>query len=170
MSTRECSPRRTPSRTPSRCCEPLRSPPGPAPRWPTTTPTTPWRPKWFLNGSFGVVSTADDLAKWLIAQNGAGPALPGNIRRTVQTASGVGGSTYGMGWYTGKTAGGAPRLQHTGWLLTHNVAQTLLPASQYGIAVVTNTGIISGDDALLITDGLVTSSRAAPTPEQRPSP
>ncbi|NUW32608.1 beta-lactamase family protein [Nonomuraea sp. SMC257] len=112
-------------------------------------------PKWFLNGSFGVVSTADDLARWLIAQNGSSHAVPERTVRTAQTPSGVGGSTYGMGWQTGKTAGGAPELRHTGWLLTHNSAQTLLPGSRYGIAVVTNTGMISGDDALLISDGLI---------------
>lgn len=112
-------------------------------------------PKWFLNGSFGVVSTADDLAKWLIAQNGAGQVFPRTTVKTAQTPSGVDGSTYGMGWYAGKSAGGAPELQHTGWLLTHNSAQTLLPTGRYGIAVVTNTGMISGDDAVLITDGLI---------------
>lgn len=112
-------------------------------------------PKWFVSGSFGVVSTADDLATWLITQNGAGRVLPEKTLKTAQTASGVAGSTYGMGWVVGKTAGGAPRLQHTGWLLTHNSAQTLLPASRYGIAVVTNTGMISGDDALVITNGLI---------------
>ncbi|MFC4122109.1 serine hydrolase domain-containing protein [Nonomuraea zeae] len=112
-------------------------------------------PKWFINGSFGVVSTADDLAKWLIAQNGGGRIFPERTLKIAQTASGVAGSTYGMGWVAGATAGGAPRLQHTGWLLTHNSAQTLLPASRYGIAVVTNTGMISGDDALIITDGLI---------------
>ncbi|MEV0150723.1 MULTISPECIES: serine hydrolase domain-containing protein [unclassified Nonomuraea] len=112
-------------------------------------------PKWFLNGSFGVVSTADDLAKWLITQNGAGGVFPEKTVKTAQTASGVGGSTYGMGWETGRTAGGAAQLRHTGWLLTHNSAQTLLPATGYGIAVVTNTGMISGDDALLMADGLI---------------
>ncbi|GAA3443292.1 serine hydrolase domain-containing protein [Planomonospora venezuelensis] len=112
-------------------------------------------PKWFVNGSYGVVSTADDLARWLIAQSGAGGVLPEETVRTAQTASGTGGSDYGMGWVTGRTAGGAPRLRHTGWLLTHNSAQTLLPASGYGIAVVTNTGMVSGDDALIITDGLI---------------
>ncbi|GAA3467343.1 serine hydrolase domain-containing protein [Nonomuraea roseola] len=113
------------------------------------------QPKWFINGGAGVVSTADDLARWLIAQNGAGRTLPEKILKTAQTASGVAGSTYGMGWSAGKTGGGAPQLRHTGWLLTHNSAQTLLPDSQYGIAVVTNTGMVSGDDALLITDGLI---------------
>ncbi|MBN6050805.1 beta-lactamase family protein, partial [Nonomuraea sp. RK-328] len=113
------------------------------------------QPKWFLNGSAGVVSTADDLARWLIAQNGSSRAVPGRTVQTAQTPSGVGGSTYGMGWRAGKTAGGAPELRHTGWLLTHNSAQTLLPQSRYGIAVVTNTAMMSGDDALIITDGLI---------------
>ncbi|MEV6866812.1 serine hydrolase domain-containing protein [Streptosporangium subroseum] len=112
-------------------------------------------PKWFINGGYGVVSTADDMATWLITQNGAGHVFPEETVKTTQTASGVGGSAYGMGWDTGKTAGGAPQLQHTGWLLTHNSAQTLLPAGGYGIAVVTNTGMISGDDAVIITDGLI---------------
>lgn len=58
--------------------------------------------------------------KWLITQNGAGHVLPEETVKIAQTASGVGGSDYGMGWKTEKTAGGAPRLQHTGWLLTHN--------------------------------------------------
>ncbi len=112
-------------------------------------------PKWFVNGSYGVVSTADDLAKWLIAQNGAGHVFPQRTIQTAQTPSGVNGSTYGMGWTTGKTPGGAPQLRHTGWLLTHNSAQTVLPTGGYGIAVVTNTGMTSGDDAVLITDGLI---------------
>ncbi|MFC4060880.1 serine hydrolase domain-containing protein [Planomonospora corallina] len=112
-------------------------------------------PRWFANGSHGVVSTARDMARWLVAQNGGGGALPGRTVKAAQTPSGVGGSGYGMGWSTGRTAGGAPLLRHTGWLLTHNSAQTLLPASGYGIAVVTNTGMVSGDDALVLSDGLV---------------
>lgn len=112
-------------------------------------------PKWFVNGSYGVVSTAGDLAKWLITQNGSGPVFPQKTIKAAHAPSGVNGTPYGMGWSTGKTAAGAPRLQHTGWLLTHNSAQTLLPTSGYGIAVVTNTGMISGDDAVIITDGLI---------------
>ncbi len=112
-------------------------------------------PKWFVNGSYGVVSTADDLAKWLVTQTGAGHVIPRGLVEATQTPSGVGGSTYGMGWSAQRTPGGAPMLRHTGWLLTHNSAQTVLPGSGYGIAVVTNTGMISGDDALIISDGLV---------------
>ncbi|MGI5162130.1 serine hydrolase domain-containing protein [Microbispora sp. CA-102843] len=112
-------------------------------------------PKWFVNGSYGVVSTAHDLATWLLTQNGAGHVFPRGTVEAAQTPSGVGGSTYGMGWSAERTAGGAPMLRHTGWLLTHNSAQTLLPESGWGIAVVTNTGMISGDDALIISDGLI---------------
>lgn len=112
-------------------------------------------PNWFANGGYGMVSTAGDMAKWLIAQGGAGRTFPKATIRTMQTASGVGGSTYGMGWYAERTAGGLPTVKHTGWLLTHNSVQTLLPGSGYGIAVVTNTGMVSGDDSVIITDGLI---------------
>ncbi|WP_433248825.1 serine hydrolase domain-containing protein [Streptosporangium sp. CA-135522] len=125
-------------------------------------------PKWFVNGSYGVVSTADDMAKWLITQSGAGHVFPKETIKTAQTASGVGGSDYGMGWVSGKTAAGAPRLLHTGWLLTHNSVQTLLPASGYGIAVVTNTGMVSGDDAAIITDGLIDLIEGRPDAEAVP--
>ncbi len=125
-------------------------------------------PKWFVNGSYGVVSTAGDMAKWLITQNGAGHVFPEETVRITQTASGMDGSKYGMGWETGKTAGGAPQLRHTGWLLTHNSAQTLLPASGYGIAVVTNTGMISGDDAVIITDGLINIIEGRPDADAVP--
>ncbi|WP_327088396.1 beta-lactamase family protein [Nonomuraea sp. NBC_01738] len=107
-------------------------------------------PTWFVNGSFGVISTADDLSRWLIAQNS-----PTKAMRTTQTPSGVDGSTYGMGWYAETSPGGTPMLRHTGWLLTHNAAQTVIPSTGYGLAVVTNTGMVSGDDAAVITSGLV---------------
>ncbi|WP_327088927.1 beta-lactamase family protein [Nonomuraea sp. NBC_01738] len=113
------------------------------------------QPTWFINGGAGVVSTADDLGRWLAAQNGGGRVMTDKLLKTTHTPSGVAESTYAMGWTAGKTLGGAPQLRHTGWLLTHNAAQTLLPDSKYGIAVVTNTGMVSGDDALLISDGLI---------------
>lgn len=124
-------------------------------------------PKWFVNGSYGVVSTAHDLARWLITQNGHG-VLPRELVKATQTPSGVGGSTYGMGWSAERTAGGAPMLRHTGWLLTHNSAQTLLPGGEWGIAVVTNTGMISGDDALIISDGLVDMIEGRPDANAAP--
>ncbi|MFI6910256.1 serine hydrolase domain-containing protein [Nonomuraea sp. NPDC050394] len=120
-------------------------------------------PEWFVNGGYGVVSTADDMARWLIAQNGDRPAI-----KATHQGSGVGESTYAMGWYTGRTASGAPMLKHTGWLLTHNAVQVLLPGSGYGIAVVTNTGMMSGDDAAIIADGLIDLAEGRPDRQLAP--
>lgn len=103
------------------------------------------QPKWFVNGGAGVVSTANDLGKWLNAQKGpVGADL-----------------TYSGGWWSKKSAAGTPILEHTGWLLTHNSVQTVIPSTGYGIAVVTNTGMISGDDAVNISEGLVKLAEGA---------
>ncbi|MGW2509292.1 hypothetical protein ACWC0A_07640 [Streptomyces scopuliridis] len=68
-------------------------------------------------------------------------------------------SHYAMGW-SESTQDNEPRvIQHTGRLLTHNSIATLLPDSGIGIAVVTNTGMISGDDAPQISQGLVGLAR-----------
>ncbi|MFI6297683.1 serine hydrolase domain-containing protein [Nonomuraea sp. NPDC050790] len=114
-------------------------------------------PTWFINGSYGMVSTAADMSRWLIAQNGDQAAI-----KATHQPSGVGGSAYAMGWAGTETPGGRPMLKHTGWLLTHNSAQVLLPGSGYGIAVVTNTGMVSGDDASIIADGLVDLAEGRP--------
>ncbi|MFI6324680.1 serine hydrolase domain-containing protein [Nonomuraea sp. NPDC050556] len=105
------------------------------------------QPTWFVNGGAGVVSTANDLGRWLIAQKGQVGA----------------DGTYSAGWSSARSAAGTPLLHHTGWLLTHNSVQTVIPSSGYGIAVVTNTGMMSGDDAVNITEGLIqlTEGKAA---------
>ncbi|WP_405609822.1 serine hydrolase domain-containing protein [Streptomyces sp. NBC_01508] len=117
-------------------------------------------PRWFTAGGHGVVTTADDLARWLIAQNNGGVGADG---RRVASARSVGithtppeGEIYAMGWSLGEESGGkgpAP-LQHTGQLLTQNSIQILLPEGKVGIAVVSDTGMVSGDDSAGIADGL----------------
>ncbi|MEV5773157.1 serine hydrolase [Streptomyces antimycoticus] len=116
-------------------------------------------PRWFAAGGHGVVTTADDLSQWLIAQNDQGVSAAG--RRVVSARSvevmhtPPKGREYAMGWSV-SPAGEEPRqIRHTGELLTHNAIQTLLPDSRTGIAIVANTGMISGDDAAVMLDGLV---------------
>ncbi|MFJ4879548.1 serine hydrolase domain-containing protein [Streptomyces sp. NPDC088745] len=119
------------------------------------------QPRWFTAGGFGVVASADDLARWLIAQNNGGATADG---RRVVSARGVTtmhtpprtpeGTAYAMGWTRSSEGAGPREIRHTGQLLTHNAAQTLLPDSRTGIAVVTNTGMVSGDDATLLAQGL----------------
>ncbi|MGW6598411.1 serine hydrolase domain-containing protein [Streptomyces sp. NPDC055036] len=123
-------------------------------------------PRWFTAGGHGVVTTADDLSRWLIAQNNQGVSADGRRVATARTIdlthtppTSPPEGHYAMGW-SESTRDGEPReIQHTGQLLTHNSIATLLPDSEIGIAVVTNTGMISGDDAPQISDGLVDLAR-----------
>ncbi|GGJ85755.1 serine hydrolase [Streptomyces camponoticapitis] len=117
-------------------------------------------PRWFTAGGHGVVTTADDLADWLIAQNNGGVGADG---RRVVSARSVDlmhtppkGEIYAMGWLLAEPTDGegAREIQHTGQLLTQNAIQILLPERKIGIAVVSNTGMVSGDDSVGISDGL----------------
>ncbi|WP_413104532.1 serine hydrolase domain-containing protein [Streptomyces sp. Inha503] len=116
-------------------------------------------PRWFTAGGHGVVTTADDLAQWLIAQNDQGVSAAG--RRVVSarsidiTHTPPKGREYAMGWSVTPPGEQPRQIRHTGELLTHNAIQTLLPDSRTGIAIVANTGMISGDDAAVMLDGLV---------------
>lgn len=131
-------------------------------------------PRWFTAGGHGVVTTADDLARWLIAQNNGGVGADG--RRVVSATSldimhtPPKGEVYAMGWSLGEAgeADGPPPLQHTGQLLTHNAIQILLPERKIGIAVVSNTGMVSGDDSAGIADGLRDLAEGRPARIEKP--
>ncbi|MDN0200537.1 serine hydrolase domain-containing protein [Streptomyces sp. S.PNR 29] len=123
-------------------------------------------PRWFTAGSHGVVTTADDLAQWLIVQNNRGVSADGRRIATARTIelthtppAAPKGTDYAMGWMRYRPGDGTAEIQHNGQLLTHNATATLLPGSGTGIAVVTNTGMISGDDAAQISLGLVDLAR-----------
>lgn len=106
-------------------------------------------PPAFGNGSGGVLSSAHDMAAWLIAQNNQGKGPQGTIATpetiaTTHTPSPA-SKDYALGWFTGTTPNGAPLLDHGGDLFTSTAYQALLPASRYGIAVMANTGMLHGD-------------------------
>ncbi|CDR04038.1 serine hydrolase domain-containing protein [Streptomyces iranensis] len=129
-------------------------------------------PRWFTAGGHGVVTTADDLSQWLIAQNDQGVSAAG---RRVVSARSVDvmhtppkGREYAMGWSLSPSGEKPRQIRHTGQLLTHNAIQTLLPDSRTGIAIVTNTGMISGDDAAVMLDGLVDLAQGKPPTVRTP--
>ncbi|TYC20187.1 beta-lactamase family protein [Micromonospora sp. MP36] len=125
-----------------------------------TVPVT--EPKRFVAGSDGVITTAQDMARWLIMQSRGGVAANGT--RLVSAASaaamhmrGSPGSTYGMGW----EQDGHGRVRHNGVWFTYTASHLLLP-SGWGIAVLGNSGLglaNEGTDqladalALLVTGG-----------------
>jgi CubicO group peptidase (beta-lactamase class C family) len=129
-------------------------------------------PPAFGNGSGGVLSTAHDMAAWLIAQNnqGRGPTgtpvvSPAGITDMHRPSAG----SYGLGWTIDETPSGAPLVEHTGGLITITAYQALLPASGYGIVVMANSGSQYGDAPALgarlidLIEGRPVNPPASPT-------
>ncbi|MEV4018150.1 serine hydrolase domain-containing protein [Nonomuraea angiospora] len=111
-------------------------------------------PAGFGNGSGGVVSTAGDMARWLIAQNTGLPDLLSARSVDEMRAASKQNEDYGLGWMIDKTERGTPVLEHGGDLFTSTAHQLLMPGSGYGIAVMANTGMAFSDAHALMT-GLV---------------
>ncbi|MCA2223592.1 serine hydrolase domain-containing protein [Nonomuraea aurantiaca] len=109
-------------------------------------------PHGFGNGSGGVLSSAGDMARWLIAQNSGGILSPASVKE-LRTPSAQ-NPDYALGWELDRTAGGTPVVRHGGDLFTSTAQQLLMPESGYGVAVMANTGMAFADSAALM-DGLV---------------
>lgn len=103
-------------------------------------------PKRLVSGSDGVVTTAQDLAQWLILQSNAGKAADGTRLVSAESVTAMHTPsdrrwTYGMGWDTDSDG----RIHHNGVWFTCTASQLLLP-SGYGIAVIGNSGIGLGNE------------------------
>lgn len=111
---------------------------------PATEPTR------FVAGSDGVITTAGDMARWLIVQSGGSRLVSPEGVKAMHTSSDR-RWTYGMGWDTdGK------RVRHSGIWFTYSAGVLLLP-SGYGIAVMTNSGVALGNEGTSqLEDGIAT--------------
>ncbi|MFF3868762.1 serine hydrolase domain-containing protein [Micromonospora sp. NPDC001898] len=105
-------------------------------------------PPAFGAGSGAVLSTAHDMAAWLVSQNDHGRGPDG---RSVVSAAAVADMQrpsvdgYGLGWQSAATGSGAPLIEHDGDMMTFTAYQAILPAGGYGIAVMANTGTLHRD-------------------------
>ncbi|MGW0246435.1 serine hydrolase domain-containing protein [Nocardia goodfellowii] len=107
------------------------------------------------SGSGGVITTAADLGKWLIAQNGRGPRLLSQAALdTMHTSSPV--DEYAMGWAPEGTD--STLLAHSGNLFTYTAFQAIDPATGYGYAVLANSSALH-DDTYDIVNGLIALSQ-----------
>ncbi|MEU6798225.1 serine hydrolase domain-containing protein [Nonomuraea wenchangensis] len=109
----------------------------------------------FLNGSGsgGVVTTANDMGKWLIAQTGDGrPVVGKRSLETMHTPAAV--RPYGMGWGVEEETG---QLVHSGNLFTYTAVAALSPRTGYGFAVMSNSAALQ-DDTYTIMQGLTALS------------
>ncbi|WP_370040327.1 serine hydrolase domain-containing protein [Micromonospora sp. M71_S20] len=125
-------------------------------------------PPAFGNGSGGVLSSARDMAAWLVAQGNRGRGPDGTSivsppgLATLHRPSAVSGS-YALGWSVGRTASGAPTIGHGGDLFTSTAYQALLPASGHGVAVMANTGLSHGH-ASALAERLIALIEGTPPP------
>ncbi|NUQ90146.1 MAG: beta-lactamase family protein [Glycomyces artemisiae] len=100
------------------------------------------------SGSGGVITSAADMGKWLISQNGEGTQLVSAAGLdAMHTASDV--QDYGMGWSV--EADGT--LAHSGNLMTYNAVEWINPETGYGIAVM-STGAGLSDVTWSAMEGL----------------
>ncbi len=96
----------------------------------------------FLGGSGGVVSTAEDMAHYLIAQSSGGRYKDGralsaqNIALMQTPPTGI-ASNYGMGWVA-SDVNGTRIVEHNGVLSTFYAEAVLLPESGYSFVLLYN--------------------------------
>ncbi|MBB5957463.1 CubicO group peptidase (beta-lactamase class C family) [Saccharothrix tamanrassetensis] len=114
-------------------------------------------PHRLVAGSDGVVSTAEDMARWLVVQSNGGRTADGTRLVSPESVKAMHTSsdprwTYGMGWDTSEDG----RVRHSGIWFTHSAGQLLLP-SGYGIAVTASSGVALGNEGTgALEDGLAT--------------
>ncbi|MEQ3553639.1 serine hydrolase domain-containing protein [Pseudonocardia nematodicida] len=102
-------------------------------------------PPAFGTGSGGVLSSAHDLAGWLLAQSGHRPAVVSPASITAMHTPSPASGGYGLGWDTGTTPGGQRSVSHGGDIFTSTAHQAVLPDAGIGVAVLANTGAAHGD-------------------------
>lgn len=106
------------------------------------------QPDFFINGAGGVVTTASDMAKWLMFQarwtaQQQGVPILGDSGLAATHARQPGAGSYGLGWFV-RGEPGAARVTHAGWLPTFTAYQSVDEKSGQGIAVLRNVGAIDG--------------------------
>ena len=96
----------------------------------------------YLSGSTGIVSTAEDMANYLIFQTNSGQfketkLLSESSVALMHTPPKTIGSSYAMGWFKGSD-NGEPVIENGGILSTFSTYVGLLPKEKYGIALLYN--------------------------------
>ena len=112
-----------------------------------------------------IVASADDLARFVRSQLGAGPQIL-SAESLAVLHRGVGKTayfSYAMGWREGTTAG-VPSLWHGGALPSYRGAVVMLPQSRGGVIVLTNMSSMFADHTREIAAGVVALMAQRPLP------
>lgn len=102
-------------------------------------------PDWFIQGSAGMISTANDMAAWLIVNMNKGAfenhqlLSPEGIKEMQTPYS---GGSYAMGWISGDST----LIRHNGILWTSQAEQVIMKDKGYGIVILFNSGLSAFQD------------------------
>ena len=102
-------------------------------------------PGTFTVGDGGIVSSAADMARWLIVNTNGGRATDGtellspDSMRLLHTPSAA-KTGYALGWATRGPRRAPTRLDHSGSLFTYTAEEAIWPGSGYGVALLFNAG------------------------------
>jgi CubicO group peptidase (beta-lactamase class C family) len=111
-------------------------------------------------GSGGVVTTADDMARWLALQTDrgrtqeGGSLLPPHLLEESHTPQ-PGAERAGLGWMRSGSDVEPARISHSGSLTRFNAQIDLVPSSGYAVAVMLNSFTPTYEHAYAISSGIV---------------
>jgi CubicO group peptidase (beta-lactamase class C family) len=99
----------------------------------------------YITGEGGIVSSAADMARWLIVHANSGRTADGtrlvsaHAMRLLHSPSAP-DSGYALGWDTQGPTDAPTRLEHSGNLFTFTAEEALWPVSGYGVVLLFNSG------------------------------
>lgn len=108
-------------------------------------------PLWFVDGPASIVSTAEDMSRWMLAQYNCDLLSPVLMKQ--YHATGVIGP-YGMGWLADQDESGGRTLSHSGIFWTYKSEERVYLDEQMGIAVMFNSGLNAFVNYSAFIDGI----------------
>ncbi|MBD8500884.1 serine hydrolase domain-containing protein [Paenibacillus arenosi] len=108
-------------------------------------------PSWFIDGPAGIISTAEDMAKWMLAQYN-GHFLTPELMQQYHAAGQVG--PYGMGWIAGEDERWGRTISHGGIFWTYKAEEIIFVDQQLGITMLFTAGLNAFVDYTAIVDGI----------------
>ncbi|SHE50375.1 CubicO group peptidase, beta-lactamase class C family [Seinonella peptonophila] len=114
---------------------------------------------WFTTGSHGIIASVNDMAQWMIMQQNNGLFQGKRLLSSqgIQTMHTQASSSinYGMGWMIGKSTHGEKQFYHDGILGNFKSEMILLPEKEFGIVLLSNTGLNEFIDYYSMIQGVV---------------
>ncbi|MGY4760513.1 serine hydrolase domain-containing protein [Paenibacillus caseinilyticus] len=109
-------------------------------------------PHWFIDGPAGIISSAEDMAKWMLAQC-SGVLLTSELAEEYHTAGQRG--PYGMGWVVEEDEHMGRTISHSGTFWTYKSEEKIYLDQQIGVTMMVNSGINTFVDYRAFIEGIV---------------